>query len=904
MLTERRALVASALLCIFGFGLVLGTSRIGAADRPPRPSADSARQARAAALPADDQATEIATALPTVELTATFPPLSTPEPGTPPGPTETPKLPTVTSTPGPETPTAPPGSSTPETPGASATATGGPTNDTPGVPTALSATATVRTSDTPRPSATRMPTFTPSPSPTFAPFGCSEPWQVYVKAYADTVGKGGYNCPGCDGRFTDGDRYEAANCPLQPLFIVVSKAGDPQQVYFAQLVSRTEPFQDLGYLIVLCQPPPYEVRVLTRNPLCYTLCPNSPQTYILRQRDFDRNRNSRPGTGRYSQVDWRFWHCGLGTPGPSQSTAGCAILPVAERSCEGRKYPGLNGDFESPATDSLDAEYWYNEQYAVRAWGPVHPARGKYSMRLNPLGPGLDFKGRVVHDVELTGKSPKVAQLSLDIHWSDVGGSGFSLSAQLGKNAPVKLADQTIPQADWVRKSIWLDRGAITGRTPITLTWQIANGADVYIDNVEVDFCCAQADPTDTPRPPTRTPLPPSDTPAPPTRTPTGKPTATATDTPERSTATHTPVRPSDTATPVRDTATPVRPPDTATPERDTATPVRVSATPVRDTATPLRASATPERDTATPVRASATPVRDTATPIRASATPVRATATPLRPSATPEIATPQQLTATPTPRVPSATPVQPSATATRVPPDTATPERATATPGEPATATATPIRPPNTATPDDSVPPSRTPTVQASPSEPSIFGTPDASATATATASPTATASATPEPPDRRQGTPANTRRPGTPGTPDPLGPGPGIPGDCAGGACLVIRKFHDLDRDGRYDALEPMLPQIPFVITVDQSEVRISTDTRGVIRVCWPSPVDAQLEELTRLTGGQWFTTSPQRDRWPVACGDNEVWVGNAQIGVPRTGTRGRQRDWQAGGGPQRFL
>jgi hypothetical protein len=182
------------------------------------------------------------------------------------------------------------------------------------------------------------------------------------------------------------------------------------------------------------------------------------------------------------------------------------------------------------------------------------------------------------------------------------------------------------------------------------------------------------------------------------------------------------------------------------------------------------------------------------------------------------------------------------------------------------------------------------------------VFGTPDASATATA--SPSATASHTPEPPDNRQSTPANTRRPGTPGTPEPVGPGPGIPGDCDGGACLVIRKFHDLDRDGRYDALEPMLPEIPFLITVDQSEVRISTDARGVIRVCWPSPVEANIEELTRLTGGQWFTTSPQRDSWPIGCGDNEVWIGNAQIGAPRTGVRGAPRDWHAGGGPQRFV
>jgi hypothetical protein len=118
------------------------------------------------------------------------------------------------------------------------------------------------------------------------------------------------------------------------------------------------------------------------------------------------------------------------------------------------------------------------------------------------------------------------------------------------------------------------------------------------------------------------------------------------------------------------------------------------------------------------------------------------------------------------------------------------------------------------------------------------------------------------------------------------------------------VLRKFHDLDRDGMKDALEPMLPEIPFVFTVDGSQISMTSDSRGTIRVCWPNPVEVGIEELTRPTGGQWYTTSPQRDRYPVACGDNELWVGNAQIGAPRTGSSGARPDWRAGGGPYRFL
>jgi hypothetical protein len=66
----------------------------------------------------------------------------------------------------------------------------------------------------------------------------------------------------------------------------------------------------------------------------------------------------------------------------------------------------------------------------------------------------------------------------------------------------------------------------------------------------------------------------------------------------------------------------------------------------------------------------------------------------------------------------------------------------------------------------------------------------------------------------------------------------------------------------------------------------------------------VDVHIEEQTRLTGGQWYATTPGQELWHVGCGDNEVWIGNAQIGAPRTGSRGGRPIWRAGGGPQRFM
>ncbi len=99
-------------------------------------------------------------------------------------------------------------------------------------------------------------------------------------------------------------------------------------------------------------------------------------------------------------------------------------------------------------------------------------------------------------------------------------------------------------------------------------------------------------------------------------------------------------------------------------------------------------------------------------------------------------------------------------------------------------------------------------------------------------------------------------------------------------------------------------MLEGITFVITVDGREVRASTDTRGIVRVCFPRPVMVGIDEDTRSVGGVWYPTTPKREQYQLACGDNELWIGNAQVGAPRTGSRGAKRHWRAGGGPHDYL
>jgi hypothetical protein len=99
-------------------------------------------------------------------------------------------------------------------------------------------------------------------------------------------------------------------------------------------------------------------------------------------------------------------------------------------------------------------------------------------------------------------------------------------------------------------------------------------------------------------------------------------------------------------------------------------------------------------------------------------------------------------------------------------------------------------------------------------------------------------------------------------------------------------------------------MLAGIPFLVTVGDMEARASTDERGTVRICYQDPVDVHIEELTGLTGGQWYATTPGRELWHIGCGDTEVWIGNAQIGPPRTGSGGVSPNWHAGGGPQEYM
>jgi hypothetical protein len=135
-------------------------------------------------------------------------------------------------------------------------------------------------------------------------------WRVNLAAMPDMVGVAGYACGGCDRSFTGADDMAASDNPLQPLQVVVFKLGDRREVYWQGIIQRDYGASHaLTEQVALTAPPPYQVQLLTLDPIGYSLCPNSRASVILRQSDFDADGNRSPGTGRSVNVGWYFWSC-------------------------------------------------------------------------------------------------------------------------------------------------------------------------------------------------------------------------------------------------------------------------------------------------------------------------------------------------------------------------------------------------------------------------------------------------------------------------------------------------------------------------------------------------------------------------------------------------------------------
>jgi hypothetical protein len=104
------------------------------------------------------------------------------------------------------------------------------------------------------------------------------------------------------------------------------------------------------------------------------------------------------------------------------------------------------------------------------------------------------------------------------------------------------------------------------------------------------------------------------------------------------------------------------------------------------------------------------------------------------------------------------------------------------------------------------------------------------------------------------------------------------------------VIRKFNDLNGDGRHEPNEPMLSAIRFDVGVGGRTYTGQTDEAGNLRFCFGPGAQVQARELERATGGLWHTTTDlDRMTLELGCGTSELWIGNALTRLPRTGRAG---------------
>jgi hypothetical protein len=111
-----------------------------------------------------------------------------------------------------------------------------------------------------------------------------------------------------------------------------------------------------------------------------------------------------------------------------------------------------------------------------------------------------------------------------------------------------------------------------------------------------------------------------------------------------------------------------------------------------------------------------------------------------------------------------------------------------------------------------------------------------------------------------------------------------------CSDNACVLIRKFNDLNGDGQREPNEPMLGAIRFDVTVDGRVYTGQTDEAGNLAFCFSQGAQVQARELERANGGLWHTTTNvERMTLDLGCGTTELWVGNALTRLPKTGRGG---------------
>jgi hypothetical protein len=116
---------------------------------------------------------------------------------------------------------------------------------------------------------------------------CDKPngWTIMVHSFPDSVGVSGSRYPGCNNRFDSGDWTTATKYPVPDLEYELTTVDDGRLLYRGKGIHGPG-MVDQRLYIRICDPPPYRLRLITRELNGYVLCPNSPMERIITKKDF------------------------------------------------------------------------------------------------------------------------------------------------------------------------------------------------------------------------------------------------------------------------------------------------------------------------------------------------------------------------------------------------------------------------------------------------------------------------------------------------------------------------------------------------------------------------------------------------------------------------------------------
>jgi hypothetical protein len=104
-----------------------------------------------------------------------------------------------------------------------------------------------------------------------------------------------------------------------------------------------------------------------------------------------------------------------------------------------------------------------------------------------------------------------------------------------------------------------------------------------------------------------------------------------------------------------------------------------------------------------------------------------------------------------------------------------------------------------------------------------------------------------------------------------------------------VILRKFHDENGNTVADLTERALPGIHFEFIENNRVHRRITDTQGAATFCMDHAASVQIREVGREQGGLWRLTTVIPDAWGLTCPARELWIGNAEVELPKTGSGG---------------